>query len=276
MFLRHSTNPPSPPPITMTDQQIMSRYIADLRKAGYSFNQVADMFEKATRAAYAMTLLPEEIEALRRPVGRAAAEHVERIEARCLSENLHMTGQPNNKTVLSLDNLAPKAYRSPTTLYIDGCDKTSFFAEADGTVVFTNATQHNLGADLVYFDNYNREERTARVTLVQQKVGKTPLGNGTGKTNENRSADPICMKLYDAAKIVRERLETEYDVRAECRLQVHTTSAVRPSARARFEHHKVTLVDATDMWSSVWTQPVKDTIVHIHGPTAAKGLGVLL
>lgn len=260
----------------MADQKVMNRYIADLRASGYTFGQVAAMFDKAARAAYAMTLSAEEIEALRNPVGRTAAEHVERIEARCLAEKLQLPGQPHDKTVLSLDKLAKDAHRSPITVYLDDCDKETFISEVNGTTVFTNATCHNLGADLIEVRNYDAAERTIKVCLSQQKLGKTPIGNGKTATNSNRSADQMCVKLYDASKIVKERLEEEYDITAECILQVHTASPVRPSARARFRHHKVSLLDATDMWSSVWTEPVKDTIVHIHGEKAAKGLGTIL
>lgn len=257
-------------------EQRITDCVRALHAEGFTMQQLTVAFENALRREYNQALSAQQLQALRSPQGRGNVEIIERIEADCLASRKNMPGQPQNKTNICVDDLDPGGVRRPAILYTSDSTRREFFDAATNTTVFNNSTQHNAGADLVYLQNYNPDERSVELVLVQQKVGATPLRNGRSATNANRSAYFISTGLEQSEQFHIERLEEEYDVFARCKLEVHTTSPVGATARDEFRRHGVELYDSTRMWNEVWSEQIKATLVQLHGAQRAKGLGVLL
>lgn len=247
----------------------------DFRAAGYTVVQAMEMLQRTLNAGYGIRLTAHELEALTHPVGRGNAEIIEKIEADCLTEQ-EFNMNPGDKTHLSIDPLAPRSYRNPSTIYASDMTKAEFFHHTEQIAFLKNASDHNAGYDFVAVTEYIPEDGDVCFRLCQQKVGETPLNDGNSEKGANRSARFISQKLIEAAGVLEERMEKLYDVRASIGLEVHSLSPVRATARQRFQRNQIELFDATRIWDEVWTDEVKQNLLKIHGPRRAKGLGTVL
>jgi hypothetical protein len=250
--------------------------VSRLQRSGYTMNDTNDLFQQVLGHFYQPNLQPHQIEAIRKPgANRTAAEIIERLEADCLTQKVFGKPPPQQKTHMSLDVLTNKSLRHGHIVYANDLDKNEFFEHAQ-EAVFCNSSNHNKGYDLQYVPQYDRDDGTAVVKLVQQKVGATPIGNGKTADNKNRSATLISQGLQEGAEKLSAALETLFDVRSRVSVQIHTASPVRYNARNQFLRDGVELYDATRLWDEVWTEEVKNALINCHGAQRAKGFGVVL
>lgn len=247
----------------------LSTAASDAQRRGVSYSDALAALQRAYQPA-ASALSPEVAAALRRPTDKASVQVLEAVEADALTKRLGWPGH-----AASHCDVGEPGKRNSHTVYVRDLTRREFRDSVVESRVLLSATQHNLGADLVQFVDYDPDDGVT-VHLAQQKVGSTALHAGRSASNANRSMVFIADKLEQAGELVEACIGEEFDLEVRLLYSVDTTSRVSQTGRDHARRRGVEVRDANWLWDNCWPQPVKSALVELHGSAErGKHLGLV-
>lgn len=239
--------------------------IAAAAAAGVSRDVARRLVDRAYQPAMAR-LAPDVQRALRNPSNKTSVMVLEAVEADALTAIHGWPGHPASH----IDFAA--AARAADTVYPRDKTRREFAQEIVASRAFLNKTDHNVGADIIEFIEYDVDD-ALRVRLTQQKVGKTKIIDAAGG---NRSMREIADKLTRAGVHVVECVEEEFDIPVELEFCLDTASPIAATALRRAAATGVSVTDADAMWQGVWPPPIKAALLEEYGTVErAKYLGAV-